>query len=307
MIRPSNRASIRNISDYSPFGVQLSERTISSDGYRYGFQGQEMDDEIKGEGNSVNYKFRMQDPRLGRFFAVDPLAGEYAHNSPYAFSENVVISHVELEGLERGNPRYMSNPSRPGISRVTIGTRLNGTISPSQFRTSRGFEFKENKIDLRDNFMEHYGKAFDHVMNDMDHMVYKPRVPVPQFNGIIEVVSFDYNGNAGAGHSDNSQIIFNNIEDETAFQKLQDDYNSFVYEKEQDLLVKMGYGDPEKSSVVFVDKGIKDVPDDVMKNVQEVVKMLVGSSPKEKLLSSIKSNGKTESNPIIIDQIGPKN
>ncbi|MEY3199065.1 MAG: hypothetical protein RJA13_1023 [Bacteroidota bacterium] len=33
------RASIRNISDYSPFGVQLSERTISGDGYRFGFQG----------------------------------------------------------------------------------------------------------------------------------------------------------------------------------------------------------------------------------------------------------------------------
>jgi RHS repeat-associated protein len=100
MIRPSYRASIRNISDYSPFGVQLSERTISGDGYRYGFQGQESDSEIKGEGNSVNYKYRMQDPRVGRFFAIDPLAPDYPHNSPYAFSENKVIHGVELEGLE---------------------------------------------------------------------------------------------------------------------------------------------------------------------------------------------------------------
>jgi RHS repeat-associated protein len=100
MIRPSNRASIRNISDYSPFGVQLAERTISGDGYRFGFQGQEMDGEIKGEGNSVNYTFRMHDPRVGRFFAIDPLAAKYAHNSPYAFSENRVIDGIELEGLE---------------------------------------------------------------------------------------------------------------------------------------------------------------------------------------------------------------
>jgi RHS repeat-associated protein len=68
--------------------------------YRYGFQGQEKDDEVKGEGNSVNYKYRMHDPRIGRFFAVDPLAGKYPHNSPYAFSENRVIDGVELEGLE---------------------------------------------------------------------------------------------------------------------------------------------------------------------------------------------------------------
>jgi hypothetical protein len=59
-----------------------------------------MDDEVKGEGNSVNYKYRMHDPRVGRFFAVDPLTAKYPHNSPYAFSENRVINAVELEGLE---------------------------------------------------------------------------------------------------------------------------------------------------------------------------------------------------------------
>jgi hypothetical protein len=42
----------------------------SVDDYRYGFQGQEKDDEIKGgKGNSLNYTFRMHDPRVGRFFA----------------------------------------------------------------------------------------------------------------------------------------------------------------------------------------------------------------------------------------------
>lgn len=32
--------------------------------------------------------------------SVDPLAPEYPHNSPYAFSENKVIQFIELEGLE---------------------------------------------------------------------------------------------------------------------------------------------------------------------------------------------------------------
>jgi len=72
-----------------------------NDNYRYGFQGQENDPEVKGKGNSVNYKYRMHDPRVGRFFAVDPMAIEYPHNSPYAFCENDVISSVELEGLEK--------------------------------------------------------------------------------------------------------------------------------------------------------------------------------------------------------------
>ena len=43
----------------------------------------------------------MHDPRIGRFFALDPLMAQYPHNSPYAFSENNVIHAVELEGLEK--------------------------------------------------------------------------------------------------------------------------------------------------------------------------------------------------------------
>lgn len=48
----------------------------------------------------MNYKYRMHDPRLGRFFTMDPLAAKYAYNSPYAFSENRVIDAIKLEGLE---------------------------------------------------------------------------------------------------------------------------------------------------------------------------------------------------------------
>ena len=68
--------------------------------YRYGFNGQEKDDEVKGSGNSVEFKYRIYDSRLGRFLSVDPLTSKYAYNSPYAFSENRVIDGKELEGLE---------------------------------------------------------------------------------------------------------------------------------------------------------------------------------------------------------------
>lgn len=85
----------------STFGMLIPNRFDSFDDYRYGFQRQEKDDEIKGEGNTLNYTFRMHDPRVGRFFAVDPLIKRYPHNSPYAFSENQVIDSNELEGKER--------------------------------------------------------------------------------------------------------------------------------------------------------------------------------------------------------------
>jgi len=93
-------ADVLSYSDYYPFGMLQDARHGSKANYRYGFQGQEMDNEIKGEGNSLNYTFRMHDPRVGRFFVTDPLEKSYPWNSPYAFSENRVIDAIELEGLE---------------------------------------------------------------------------------------------------------------------------------------------------------------------------------------------------------------
>ena len=71
--------------------------------YKYGFQGQEKDNEVYGEGNTYLFEYRVHDPRLGRFLSVDPLAKSYPWNSPYAFAENRVIDGIDLEGLEYVN------------------------------------------------------------------------------------------------------------------------------------------------------------------------------------------------------------
>ena len=68
--------------------------------YRYGFNGQEKDNEISGAGNMYAYTFRLYNSRLGRFFVIDPIYAKFPHNSPFAFSENRVIDGIELEGLE---------------------------------------------------------------------------------------------------------------------------------------------------------------------------------------------------------------
>ena len=78
----------------------MALQTFENDAYRYGFQGQEKDDDWKGQGASYNYKYRVHDARLGRFFSVDPMAVEFPFYSPYAFSGNHVIHATELEGLE---------------------------------------------------------------------------------------------------------------------------------------------------------------------------------------------------------------
>jgi len=51
----------------------------------------------------------MHDPRLGRFFAVDPLSYKYPSNSNFAFSENRLIDGIELEGLEHASVTHFEN------------------------------------------------------------------------------------------------------------------------------------------------------------------------------------------------------
>jgi RHS repeat-associated protein len=112
----------------------VPNRHGNSPAYRYGFQGQEKDDELKGEGNSLNYTFRMHDPRVGRFFARDPLESKYPWFSPYQFSGNTPIMAIELEGLE-SSAQPNENETEPGVASVNYETRDNETVKNSNIVT----------------------------------------------------------------------------------------------------------------------------------------------------------------------------
>jgi RHS repeat-associated protein len=94
----------------------LTQTVFCQGGYRFGFNGQEKDDEIKGSGNSYDFLFRIYDPRLGKFLSVDPLEREYPWNSPYAFAENRVIDGRDLEGKEWEN--FLSGFKKPGELKI---------------------------------------------------------------------------------------------------------------------------------------------------------------------------------------------
>jgi len=76
-------------------------RYVYDNTYRYGFNGKENDNEVKGEGNQQDYGMRIYDPRLGRFLSVDPLTSSYPFYTPYQFAGNVPIKFIDLDGLER--------------------------------------------------------------------------------------------------------------------------------------------------------------------------------------------------------------
>jgi len=70
--------------------------TASSLTYRYGFNGKENDNEVKGEGNSLDFGDRsIYDPRIGRFISVDPNYRSLPDFSPYQYARNSPIMLME--------------------------------------------------------------------------------------------------------------------------------------------------------------------------------------------------------------------
>jgi RHS repeat-associated protein len=93
--------------DYTSWG--LSMRMLESRAFgklinkEETFQGQRFDDDLGL--NWMQFKWRNHDPQIGRFIEIDPLSEKYDYNSTYAFSENKVVAHIELEGLEAKEAR----------------------------------------------------------------------------------------------------------------------------------------------------------------------------------------------------------
>jgi len=93
-------ADVASAQDYYPFGMMQPGRMVSATSYRYGFNGKENDNEVKGEGNQQDYGKRIYDSRVGRFLSNDPLTASYPMLTPYQFASDRPIDGVDMDGEE---------------------------------------------------------------------------------------------------------------------------------------------------------------------------------------------------------------
>jgi RHS repeat-associated protein len=76
----------------------------SGNGYRYGFNGKEMDNST-GEGN-LDFGARILDVRLGRWLSVDPRWSQYSEWSPFVFALDNPIRLIDSDGEGVGEPMH---------------------------------------------------------------------------------------------------------------------------------------------------------------------------------------------------------
>lgn len=95
-----------NLIKYSPFGASLQNRSFSSGAYRYGFNGQEKDDEVAGTGNIMTAEYWEYDIRLGRRWDIDPIVKP--SESSYSTFLNSPIIYSDPLGLDTFNFNHNS-------------------------------------------------------------------------------------------------------------------------------------------------------------------------------------------------------
>jgi RHS repeat-associated protein len=104
-------------------GLYASEK-ICAGSYRFGFNGKEKDDEVKGEGNYIDMGDRHLDTRLGRTPKPDAKGHLYPGLSPYSYAANNPIFFIDPDGkvikvhyVENGVSKYYTY--KPGIKPTT--------------------------------------------------------------------------------------------------------------------------------------------------------------------------------------------
>jgi len=122
---------------YYPFGLTMGGVSCKAlnntpENKNDKFQGQPLDDDLGI--NWYGFRYRNHDPQIGRFIQIDPLSEKYLYNSTYAFSENKVTAHFELEGLESVNANHVNNPllraaMRENVQKEMSNMRANGSAA----------------------------------------------------------------------------------------------------------------------------------------------------------------------------------
>jgi hypothetical protein len=111
----------------------------------------------------VSFKYRIHDPRLGRFLSIDPLSDKYPYNSPYAFQENKLGLGIELEGLElfsREGVIYNNDHTLSGT--INKDGKLDPHVNPEpkpKLKTSTSSEIKAKTTEVINIVEKKYNNA----------------------------------------------------------------------------------------------------------------------------------------------------
>jgi RHS repeat-associated protein len=185
--------------DYYPFGM-ISRVALPNNGqtYRFGFNGKENDNGVKGLGNQQDYGMRIYDPRVGKFLSVDPIKDNFPWNSTYAYAENGPIMSKDLDGLERINYQKTIVDGKPHLTYTNTSDFYEWTWKPHMGGTKLGFTIWQLVKNPRTEYVVHQQREgtvekFDKVQ----FVTYDETWTYKNFNDMVQ----DRNSSSGHEHA----------------------------------------------------------------------------------------------------------
>jgi len=113
----------------------MPNRHVNTPGYRFGFNGMEMDDEVDGEGNSYTAEFWQYDSRLGRRWNVDPVVKPW--ESGYtSFNGNPII-FKDPDGKDGTITTTVDTETNTTTITISTTIRVQNNVSSSQLSALR--------------------------------------------------------------------------------------------------------------------------------------------------------------------------
>ncbi|MBX3257183.1 MAG: hypothetical protein KF862_23820 [Chitinophagaceae bacterium] len=275
-------AEVLTAQDYYAFGMLMPGRQYSNAGakYKYGFNGKENDNEVKGDGNQQDYGMRIYDPRLGRFLSVDPLTKGYPMLTPYQFASNTPIQAIDLDGGE-GIINTIKVNNQPVVDVVTyhvvIATTNQANGANNAFFTGVNYENTEafrTEISTMLNSSYNQNKTLSDVVTNPNAV--NGQVPV-FFNFVVSTFNAD-----NMKSSQMNRQLFNNpalafVDSDLKFAEDDGDVNNFAILQNKSLVGNKvgGFG----RSIVDIDTkhfNDRNVSPEAYQNVENTVAHEIG-------------------------------
>ena len=151
------QAEVVSYTDYYPFGMTMPGRSSNSEAYNRGYQGSLKDNEIAGNDNHYTTFFRELDPRLGRWWSIDPKTQKMPWQSPYCSMDNNPIGYNDVLG---------DDVELTGEAKEVHESKYNKTVMKRGFMGFGKLKERENK-----SYNKEYAELYDKLNNDHSILV----------------------------------------------------------------------------------------------------------------------------------------
>jgi RHS repeat-associated protein len=143
---------------YYPFGsVMPNSNNLNIGDHTCGFSGMQKDDEISGTGNSLEFGARSNDPRLGRWFAIDPLSWKYPSESPYV---SMGLNPIAFSD-EDGRDITIKTSINPTTGKTKMTLTLSGVVSFDHLSTTMSSKRKADYVNkLNEQIRTAYSRQY---------------------------------------------------------------------------------------------------------------------------------------------------